>query len=304
MKMKKLISIMLTIVLSLTLLVGCATPMEQYESYLEKNEVVEQYSQLMDEVKTLEEALDEDRFQELGTYFDELDSFESVDELLNTIDFTEIIDSTDKVVELANDIESTMKDMTIEDEDVLALNEDFLEGVAKYKEMAELIDGVVEDINFVIVELYEMVNRMNIANESFSNVFSEISPEYSNALFSNFEVLERFSEAVSAIDFNEVIASGEIDVDLLEENKQVIIDTMAEISAYETYNEADVVYNDGLIDMMSICVDLFDFFVEFAALPTFEILSNDEALKDEFYEMQEDAEELLADFEATFIAVE
>lgn len=263
--MKKIIKIFVTVTMVLTLLVGCTSPIKNYQKAIDEAKIEASLDQIEDSVNAVYKS-----FNEFFSTIDlataklaSLSGFADSKKLL--ADYSVLVEDTIKKVEA---IDASKKD-------VKAANDQLLEALNKYKAMGDDLSGVID----LTTQLFTIMDQVTAGSEQL-NTLGSPSTEYYDAIntfmLSNTAIIDELDN----FDYNSILASENIDVNSLNEMKAGVDIILEGLASLPTTSDLDKTYNDLLITMYGEMKDMMTLFAE--NINTVKVIAEFEKSEDDY----------------------
>lgn len=286
--MKRIFSLILTLVISSSLLVACSNLLKDYKSQVEALEIEDAMVELADLVDDFyENTADESEDDEPDFDAESKEAFfESIKEGEGMVIATDISEQVEAVEALIDEIE-----VDVDQEDVDQVHESLIEAFDTYQEFSEFLDQAA-DVQF---EMYGVMYDLQIAIDELITTatlnYMSLSSEFQAAFTDEDSVMMELFGMFSDGTLEAMLDSKEIDEALLNMMKASVLAAKESIEAMLAENDSDETMKSSLLVLGDLLVDFADVMIDNKELLT--IIADEEGFLESVDQTQKDATEAI-----------
>lgn len=257
--MKKILSILMTIALSMSLFVGCSSPTMDYKNEVERLELAEAMETLV--------GLVDDFYKAIAALDDEEDldfDADSKEDFLASIEASPSMkvasDISDQIVAIDGIVEALDVDLSVDE--VAEIHRSFEASLEAYKDLDAFLVEAKEtqfEMYDIMYDLYQSIDGLfGIAAANFMTMSATFQSAFTDQDSVMMELFGMFTDGT----LDAMLDSKEIDEALLNMLKASVEEAKVGIEAMMAENESDETMKQALIDLGNQLIDFADVMID------------------------------------------
>lgn len=244
--MKKLVSVILSIMLLASILTGCSgDPMKAYKEEVKAAGIEDTYAEIQTKAQELNDYLD--------TFFDEVQvTFQDISQMS---EYSEAVNKLDELKELVDNAIAKAEGFKTDNEQVKKANDYLLAALSEYKDFCDMIDKVFN----LAIQIAAIMNNTMSSQEQLASL-GVPSTEVAMALT---EILNEYADVLNnASAYQEIFGSEEMNIEAANEMMANIQEVVDKVKSIPTSNEKDEQYVQLFADAYSGTIEMFKLIIE------------------------------------------
>lgn len=245
--MKRVIRILISILLIVSLFTACTKPIDTYKEAVDEAGIEELIAEL---------ELNLDSLNEAAVVFDEsvLDTNAASEEaFLSALGLVDLIGTSNDVLNSIESIEEAVNDMDVsllEDEAVATLHSDLTDSLDEYTEMVSILSESTDATIAMMAPTYNMMAKGNELGNIIMSNYTSLSETFLNAFLENQTLLEGAMMVLADDSFMEMLETGDVDTVLINDTLANVEAVGALMGSYEAENDSDKAVKAFLVELI------------------------------------------------------